>query len=126
MHPRDDADLRDSVRMSDTPRPSIRTRSRRMRCRTTFLVRARYAPISSFARPSNWPPSCSSSRPRRASVCSSRRCLSTDRHDLGQLGADGGGDRLVHLVGVVEEDGNWLCFSGTWLRARPERRRELG
>src|ERR671910_781861 len=66
----------DKVRMSDKPRPSIRTRSRRMRCRTSFLVRARYAPAISLSRPSNWPLSCSRSRLRRASVCSSRACLS--------------------------------------------------
>jgi len=43
----------DSGRMSASPRPSMRTLSRRMRWRTDFLVTARNAPLISFSRPSN-------------------------------------------------------------------------
>ena len=46
----------DSGRMSRGPRPSMRTLSRRMRWRTTFLVSdAEGAALISFSRPSNWP-----------------------------------------------------------------------
>ncbi|CNV51731.1 Uncharacterised protein [Mycobacterium tuberculosis] len=42
----------DNARMSVMPRPSIRKWSVRMRCRTSFLVRARNAAPTSFSRPS--------------------------------------------------------------------------
>ena len=43
--------------MSLSPRPSMRTLSRRMRWRMTFLVSALNAPLISFSRPSNLPSS---------------------------------------------------------------------
>ncbi len=65
----------DSGRMSVTPRPSMRILSRRMRCRTTFLVTARKAPEISFSRPSNWPASAALTSSLSASVASSRSAL---------------------------------------------------
>ena len=47
----------DSGRMSLRPRPSMRTLSRRMRWRTSFLFSDRKAALISFSRPSNWPAS---------------------------------------------------------------------
>ena len=44
----------DSCRMSASPRPSMRSPSLMIRCRTSFLFSARKASLISFSRPSNW------------------------------------------------------------------------
>ena len=66
----------DSGRMSVMPRPSMRTWSRRMRWRTSFLFSDRNAAPSSFSRPSN----CGAEpgparRALTSSSCDSRSCL---------------------------------------------------
>ena len=65
----------DSRRMSVRPRPSIRTPSRMIRSRTSFLVSARNAALISFSRPSNWPASFSMAIALTRSVSFSRSCL---------------------------------------------------
>ncbi len=61
--------------MSVRPRPSIRTFSVRMRCRTSFLVTERNALPNSEVRPANSSPSAPSTSALTASVASSRSCL---------------------------------------------------
>ncbi len=65
----------DSGRMSVMPRPSMRTWSRRMRWRTSFLFSDRNAAPSSFSRPSNFSPSEPSTPTLTSSSLASRSCL---------------------------------------------------
>ena len=90
--------------MSVRPRPSMRTLSRSTRSRTSALFSERNAAPISFSRPSNSPPSFSSS----AALMSSRRVLALllagDGQRLGEVGLGGGLDGGVDVVLVVEED----------------------
>ena len=65
----------DSGRMSVSPRPSMRTLSRRTRWRTCFLVTERYAAEISFSRPSNFGESTSTAVALRRSSSASRSSL---------------------------------------------------
>ena len=83
----------------------MRTLSRRIRWRTTFLVSARKAPEISFSRPSNWPASAALTSSLSASVASSRSCLPAICCACGELVADVRLDGGVDVVLVVEEAG---------------------
>lgn len=61
--------------MSVRPRPSMRTLSRRMRWRTSFLVSERNAAPTSFSRPSNCSASFSSVAALTSSSLDSRSAL---------------------------------------------------
>ena len=107
----------DSCRMSVRPRPSIRTPSRMIRSRTSFLVSDRNAPLISFSRPSNW----------RGQLLGRQRLdpvglglpllLARDRERLGQLVGDLGGHRVVDVLLVVERTPG--TRRSPWRRARP-------
>jgi len=65
----------DNVRMSRTPRPSMRTCSVSVLRRTTFLVSARNAPVISFSRPAKAPSSSECTVASSSSVVVSRSTL---------------------------------------------------
>ncbi len=67
--------MADSARMSVRPRPSMRTPSRMIRSRTSFLVSERKAALISFSRPSQAAPSRSTASALTRSVSASRSCL---------------------------------------------------
>ena len=82
----------------------MRILSVKIRCRTSFLVRARYAPVISFSRPSNCGARRSTILFLRVSAACSRVVLVGDRHDLAQFHSGRFGNGGVHVVGVVDED----------------------
>jgi len=94
------------------------------RSRTSFLVSDRNAPLISFSRPSNWPPSRSTPRALTRSVLGIPVLLAGDRERLGQVVGDLAGQRVVDVLLVVEEDGelrNLLGGARRYLPLSPRR-----